>query len=41
MYMSMDTEIPVLIVKNLIYDVILGNGTLRKLHATIDFGKKN
>ena len=33
-------EIPVLIVKNLVYDIIVGTDTLRKIHATIDFTNK-
>ena len=35
-----DREIPVLIVRNLVYDVIVGTDTLRNIHATIDFTNK-
>ena len=37
---GMEIEVPVLIVKNLVYDIILGTNTLRKIHATIDFANK-
>ena len=33
-------EVPVLIVKNLIYDVVLGTDTLEKIQATIDVSSK-
>ena len=33
-------EVADLIVNNLVYDVILGTDTLRKIHATIDFSNK-
>ena len=36
----MEIEIPVFIVKNLVYDVNVGTDTLRKIHATIDFTNK-
>ena len=37
---GIEIEVTVLIVKNLVYDVILGTDTLRKTHATIDFSNK-
>ena len=37
---GMEMEVPVLIVKGLVYDVILGTDTLRKIHTTVDFTNK-
>ena len=33
-------EVPVLIIKNLVYDVVLGTDTSRKIHAKIDYANK-
>ena len=33
----MELETPVLVVKNLIYDIIIGTDTLKKINAIIDF----
>ena len=37
---GMELETPVLVVKDLIYDVIIATDTLKKINAIIDFSKK-
>ena len=37
---GVEIEVPVLVIKKLVYDVIVGTGALNKLQATIDFANR-